>query len=341
MFPTADAGHHESMRRAVLPLDPTVPSNISAIPRTGDRAGANDKVARPGPGHRARPRAEPRAWPEGKVFAEIEAGIHARTVDEVLAETGIMTGTGTWAELRAELSPVDGEVDDLPSMPKDPAAWMGQQRLQAHEESQREQATISSVPTILAERAELQAPALKKPLGLLSKAAWTTKSSSSSSSKASSSSSSSSTTKASSLPSSSSSSSSLASKRDSQTARSDNVSLNVVNSNSSNSNSSSSLGMVPGCSLSFKHISALTFHIVINHSVNPSPKHQSQLSNHNYAQQACQALISPHAETMCMWLSLELYSKLKEFEGPCLFLSLSKPQKTRAKVFSILSFPAN
>lgn len=234
MFPTADGGHHESVRRAVLPLDPAVPSNLS------DRAGPIDKDAMDGTD------AGPRAWPRGKVFAEAraavwtetEAGVRAGTGGKLFAETGIMTGTGAWAEVGAEWSPVAAEGGDLPSMPRDPAAWLEQQRLQMRGEGQRDQAAFSSVPTVQEEKAELQAPVLRKPLGLLSKAAWT-RSSSSSSSKASSSSSSSSTTKASSLP----SSSSPASKRDSQTVRSDNVSLAVVNSNSSNSNSSSSSGM--------------------------------------------------------------------------------------------------
>ncbi|XP_044047755.1 UPF0606 protein KIAA1549L isoform X2 [Siniperca chuatsi] len=237
----AEGGHHESMRRA----DPAAPSNLSATPGTGDRAGAKDKDAMDGTD--AGPGAGPKAWPEGKVFAEArtavwietEAGARAVAGGKVFAKTGIMTGTGAWAEVGAEWRPMDVEAGDLPSMPRDPAAWLEQQRLQMRGEGQREQTTFSSVPTMLAETAELQAPVLGKPLGLLSKAAWT-KSSSSSSSKASSSSSSSSTAKASSLPSSSSSSSSPARNRDSQTAGSDNVSL-VVNSNFSNSNSNSSL----------------------------------------------------------------------------------------------------
>lgn len=245
MFPTAEGGHRESMRRAVLPLDPAVPSNLSDTPGTGDRAGAKDKDAMDGTD--AGPGAGPGAWPKGKVFAEAktavwietEAGARAGAGGKVFAETGIMTGTGAWAEFGAEWRPMDAKGGDLPSMPRDPAAWLGQQRLQTRGQGQREQTAFSSVPTMLAETAELPAPALGKPLGLLSKAAWT-KSSSSSSSKASSSSSSSSTTKASSLP----SSSSPASKRVSQTAGSDNVSLVVVSSNSSNSNSSSNLGMV-------------------------------------------------------------------------------------------------
>lgn len=239
MFPTAERGHHESVRRGVLPLDPAVPSYLSATPGTEDIAGAKDKDGMEGTG--GYPGAGPRAWPEGKVFAgaraavwtETEAGVRAEAGGKVFAETGIMTGTGVWAEVGAEWRPGDAE----PSMPRDPAAWLGQQRLQTRGMGQKEQPAFSSVPTMLAETVELQAPALGKPLGLLSKAAWT-RSSSSSSSK-----SSSLTAKASSLPSSSLSSSSPASNRESQTAAS-NVSLVVVNSNSSNSNSSSSLGMV-------------------------------------------------------------------------------------------------
>ncbi|XP_029290196.1 UPF0606 protein KIAA1549L isoform X2 [Cottoperca gobio] len=228
----ADGGHHESMRRAVLPLDPAGPSNLSAILRTGDRAGATDKDAIDGTDTGAR--AGPRAWPEGKVFATARAALWTETEADgkVLAGTGIMTGTGTLAEVGAEWSPVDVEGGVLPRMPRDPAAWMGPEM---RGEGQGEQTAISSVPTILSGTAKLQAPVQGKPLGLLSKAAWS-RSSSSSSSKVSSSSSSLSTTKASSLP----SSSSPASKRESQTARSDTVSLIVVNSNSSNSNSSNS-----------------------------------------------------------------------------------------------------
>ncbi|XP_076589048.1 UPF0606 protein KIAA1549L isoform X2 [Chaetodon auriga] len=242
-----EGGHHESMRRAVLPLDPAVPSNLSATSGTGDRAWAKDSDAMDGAD--GDPGAGPGAWPEGKVFAgartvvwtETEAGLRAGAGGKVFAETGIMTGTGTWAEVGAEWRQRETEGGDLPGMSKDPAAWLGQRRLQMRGVGQREQKAFSSVPTMLAETVELQAPVLGKPLGLLSKAAWT-RSSSSSSSKASSSSASSSTTKAASLPSSlsslSSSSSSPASNNESQTAASDNVSVVVVNSNSSNSNSS-------------------------------------------------------------------------------------------------------
>ncbi|XP_053175490.1 UPF0606 protein KIAA1549L [Scomber japonicus] len=234
----AEGGHHESMRQAVLPLDPTVPSNLSATPGTGDRAAMDGTDVSPG--------AEPRAWPEGKVFAETEvwteteAGVRAGAGGKVFAETGIMTGTGAWAGVGAEWRPVDAEGGDQPNMPRDSAAWLGRQRLQTHGEGQREQAAFSSVLTMLAETTELQAPAVGKPLGLLSKAAWTI--SSSSSSKASSSSSSASSTKASSLPSSSSSSpSSPAANRDSKAASSDTVSPVDVSSNSTNSSSNSSL----------------------------------------------------------------------------------------------------
>lgn len=241
MFPSAERGHHESVRRGVPPLDPAVPSDLSATPGTGDIAGAKDRDGFEGTD--GDPGAGPRAWPDGKVYAgaraavwtEREAGVRAEVGGKVFAETGIMTGTSVWAAVGAEWRPGEAE----PSMPRDPAAWLGQQRLQTRGMGQRDQTAFSSVPTMLPETVELQAPALGKPLGLLSKAAWT-RSSSSSSSK-----SSSSTTKASSLPSSSSSFSSPASNRESQTAASDNVSLAVLNSNSTtNNSSSSSLGMV-------------------------------------------------------------------------------------------------
>lgn len=254
MCPTAEQGRHDSLRRGVSPLDPAWPSDLSATPGTGDMAGANDKDGFEGIDGDAG--AGPRAWPQGKVFAgaraavwtETEAGVRAEA-GKVFAETGIMTGTGVWAEVGSEWRPGDAE----PSLPRDPAAWLGRQRLQTFGMGQREQPAFSSVPTKLAETVELQAPALGKPLGLLSKAAWT-RSSSSSSSK------SSFTTKAASLPSSTSSSSlsspSPASNIESQTVASDNVSLVAVNNSSSNNNSSSSLGMFSssggqGSSLSF------------------------------------------------------------------------------------------
>ncbi len=239
MFPTAEEGHRESMRRAVLLLDPAVPSNLSSTPGTGNRAGAKDEDGTDG--HLG---SGPRTWPEGKVFAgartavwtETEAGVRAGPGGRVFAETGIMTGTGAWVEVGAEWRPADVKGSDLTSMPRDPDAWLG---LQTHRVGQRKQAAFPSVPTVLAETGELPSPALGKPLGLLSKAAWI-KSSSSSSSKASSSP----VTKASSLPFSSSSSSFPTSTRESQTAASDNVTLVVTSSNSSNSNSSSSFGMM-------------------------------------------------------------------------------------------------
>lgn len=236
------------MRRPALPLDPAVPSNLSATPRIGeDIAEAEDKDSVDGTD------AGPPAWPDGKVFAEArtavwtetEAGVRTGAGGKVFAETGITTGTGAWTDVGAEWRPVDRERGNLPSAPKEPAAWLGQQKLQTGGEGQRDQAAFSSVLSMLAETAELQAPAVAKPLGLLSKAAWT-KSFSSSSSKASSSSSSS-MTKASSLP----PPSSPASTRDGQTVGS-NVSPVAINSNSSSSNSSINLGIVL-CCLSFKY----------------------------------------------------------------------------------------
>lgn len=288
LFPKAEGGHHESVRQPVLPLDPAVPSNLSATPRFGrNRAEAADKEAMGGTD------AGPPAWPDGKVFAEAktavwteaEAGVHTGAGGKVFAETGIMTGTGAWAEVGAEWRPVEREGSDLPSMPKEPAAWLEQQKLQTRAEGQRDQAAFSSVLTMLAETAELQAPAVGKPLGLLSKAAWT-RSSSSSSSKTSSSSSSS-TTKASSLASSSSSStakasslpssSSPVSNRDVQTAGSD--SPVALNSNSSNINSSASLGMMM-CCLSFRYSSIFDF---LQYNCYVIPLSELQLPNHSLA----------------------------------------------------------
>ncbi|KAM3609952.1 uncharacterized protein V6R79_022818 [Siganus canaliculatus] len=234
----AEGGRRESMRRPVLPPDPAVTSNLSAAPGTEDRAGAKDKEVedRIDGG----PAAGPEAWPDGKLFAgtrtavwtEIEAGVRAGAGGKVFAETGIMTGTSAWAEVEAEWRPGDLEAGDLPGMPRDPADWLEQQRLQTHLVGHREK---TAVPTTLVETVELQAPVSRKPLGLLSKAAWTKISSSSSSKASSSSASSSSTTKASSLA----SSSSPASKRESQTAASATVSVAAVNNSSSDSNSNS------------------------------------------------------------------------------------------------------
>lgn len=294
MFPTAEGGHHESVRPPALPLDPAVPSNLSATPRIGeDIAEAEDKDAMDGTD------AGPPAWPDGKVFAEARTAVWTETVrtgagGKVFAETGIMTGTGAWTEVGAEWRPVDREGGNLPSVPKEPAAWLGQQKLQTRGEGQRDQAAFSSVLSMLAETAELQAPAVGKPLGLLSKAAWT-KSFSSSSSKASSSSS---MTKASSLP----YPSSPASNRDGQTVGS-NVSPVAVNSNSSSSNSSSSLGIVL-CCLSFKYISMFDF-LQRNCLLTPSPK--LQLPNHSLARTRYNRPVVLdffihvfHVETMCI-----------------------------------------
>ncbi|KAF3689191.1 UPF0606 protein KIAA1549L [Channa argus] len=242
----AEGTHHESGRQAVLSLDLSVPSKLLATPGIGEDRAETEEEAIGGmdAGPAARPDAKVFAEARTAVWTETEAGVHAGAGGKVFAETGIITGTGAWAEVGAEWRPVKGKGGDLPSMPRAPAAWLGQQRLQTHGEGQRDQAALSSVLTMLAETAELQTPVVGKPLGLLSKAAWT-KGTSSSSSKTSSSTtkssslpsslSSSSVTKASSLP----SSSSPATNRGSQTAGS-NVSLLAVNS-SSNSNSSSTL----------------------------------------------------------------------------------------------------
>lgn len=245
MCPTAEQGHRESPRRGVPPLDPSWPSDLSATPETADIAEANGKD---GFGE-----AKPKAWPEGKVFAgagaavwtETEAGLRDEA-GKVFAETGIMSGTGVWARVGTEWSPRDGE----PGLPRNTAAWLEQQRLQTFGMGQKEQPDFSSVAT------ELQAPAVGKPLGLLSKAAWTRSSSYSASSR------SSFTTKSVPLPPSTTtttSSSSPASGVESETVASDNASLAAVSNSSSYSNSNSSLGMffIPALTNQFDCRSAL------------------------------------------------------------------------------------
>ncbi|KAM4553765.1 UPF0606 protein KIAA1549L isoform 2-T2 [Fundulus diaphanus] len=222
----AGEGHYVAMKRRDIPLDPAVPPILTGTPSFRDRAGV--KEVSPGAG----PDAELRRWPEGKVFAEAKAAVWAETEGgvgagahgKVFAEAGIMTETRAWAE--AGWRPVDTAEDALPSVPEDPAPMLVQEKQRTGGEVQREQAALSSVLTVLTESAELQTPAVRKPLGLLSKAAWSK--SSSSSSKALSSS----TTKASSLPS---SPSTPSSKKPSPTPASTNISL-VLGKNSSAAN---------------------------------------------------------------------------------------------------------
>lgn len=228
---------------AVSSTDPAVPSHLSASLQTGDDALAANRAMDEESG----PRAGPAGWPKGKViggaraviWTETEAGIQTGAGGKVFAETGIVTGSSTWAEVGAEWRPGHMDREEVPSIPRSPAVWLGPQRLQMHGEGQREQRAFPSVPTILAETVGFQAAILRKPLGLLSKAAWT-RSPSLSSSKASSSSAPSSTIKA------SSSSPPAASNGESQTVMSDQVSLILDSSNSSNSNNSSSSGKIYG-----------------------------------------------------------------------------------------------
>lgn len=100
------------------------------------------------------------------LWTESETRAHARASGKVFTETGIMAGTDIWAEIGAEWRSGDTE----PSLSRDLAAWLEQQRLQAHGTGQKERAAISSISSILAETV---APILAKPLGLLSKAVWT------------------------------------------------------------------------------------------------------------------------------------------------------------------------
>ncbi|GLD67674.1 UPF0606 protein [Lates japonicus] len=75
----AEGDHHESVRQAVLPLDPAVPSNLSATPRIG----AKDKDGMDGTD------VGPRAWPEGKVFAEARTAVWTET------EAGMRAGAAS------------------------------------------------------------------------------------------------------------------------------------------------------------------------------------------------------------------------------------------------------
>lgn len=218
-----------------------MPSNFSATTGNGVRAERKDEDST----HPGVIDGTDTAWPEAKVFteartavwAETEAGVRATQGGKVFTKTEIMTGTGASAEVGAEWGPVDTEGGHLTSMSRDPAAWLGQQKLQTHGGGQQEQAAFSSVLTMLAETAELQAPVGEKPVGLLSKAAWT-KTATPSSSKAFS------TPSSVKIASSSSSSSSTpASNKDNQITRSDTSAPFFVSSNSSTSNSSSISGM--------------------------------------------------------------------------------------------------
>lgn len=235
--PTAD---QESVRLAVWPQTPTVPSDPSVTQRIGRRSGVVD-----GAGSRALPEGQMFAEARSAVWTDTGARVHAGEGSKVFAETGILTRTGPWAEVNSEWRPTATEEGNLPSDTRDPTAQLGRQRPQQLGETQQGQTPFSAIRRVLAET-----PALGKPLGLLSKAAWT-KSSFSSASKASSTSSTSSTsyptTKASTLPSSSSLSSSTAAVHgDSQTG-SDTVSQIDASTNSSHNNSSMTLGKQDLC----------------------------------------------------------------------------------------------
>lgn len=214
---TAEEDHYTSAQQADSPRDPTARPNLTAPPQLRSRAQVKD-AATPAVG----PDAELRPRPGGKVFVEARTSVWTETEAGAggtgFAGTGIMTEAHAWAE--AGWRPVDAEE----GVPGDPAPMLGQEQ---GGEVRREEA-FSSVLTALTETAALQAPTVRKPLGLLSKAAWTK--TLSSSSKAGSSS----TTKASSVASSSSSSSSSPSSHAAVTA---NVSVVLGNNNSSDNNS--------------------------------------------------------------------------------------------------------
>lgn len=195
------------------PLDASWPSDLSATPGTADVAEANGKDGFGGD--------------EAAVLTEREAGLRAQA-REVFAQTGIMSDAGVWARVGSEWRP-----RDQPGSPRNTAVWLEERRLQTFGPDQREQPDFSSVAT------ELQAPAVGKPLGLLSKAAWTRSSSYSASSR------SSFTTKSAPLPPSTTAattSSPPVGGVESQAVPSDNVSLVAVGNVSANSSSNSSLG---------------------------------------------------------------------------------------------------
>ncbi|XP_061825788.2 UPF0606 protein KIAA1549L isoform X1 [Nerophis lumbriciformis] len=203
----ADADHHDFM--FAMPMDPSVTSGLSATLGTG----ANDKDTTKGtdPSQKL---AEYRT----SEWNESEGGVAVGRDSKVMSDPA--TGTRTKAEGKL-LNPKWNLT-----------AWPGQQRLQVVGEAQGGQASSSSVLTMEAETPE--PPAATKPLGLLSKAAWTKISSSSSSSKTSSSSGS---TKKTLTPRSTSSSSTPAVNDDIQAGKSKNVSVIDVSNSSSDGSS--------------------------------------------------------------------------------------------------------
>ncbi|RVE72044.1 hypothetical protein OJAV_G00057950 [Oryzias javanicus] len=229
----SEGGFYESLREAEIPQEPGAPSSPTSTPGTEDREESGSDAS---------------LGPWSEVFAKAGAAVWTETEavrtggkDRASAEMGVVTGTGAWAE--AGWRSVEAKESDRPSRE---AEWPGPEHLKLGGEIQREQAAFSSVLTVVSETAELQAPAAAKPLGLLSKAAWT-KSLSSVASKASSPS----PAKALALTSSTapSSSSSPAFVNGSQTEASVNVSVVAGNISSSNISLEESLSSLPAWDL--------------------------------------------------------------------------------------------
>ncbi|XP_023811712.1 UPF0606 protein KIAA1549L isoform X2 [Oryzias latipes] len=229
----AEGGLYESLRGADIPQGPVALSSPTSTPGTEDKEELGSDVS-------LQPWSEVFANARTAVWTETEA-VRTGENGKAFAETGIVTGTGAWVE--TGWRPVETQ---RPNVHEDPAEWPGPEHLQMSREIEREQAAFSSVLTVVSEMAELQAPAAAKPLGLLSKAAWT-RSLSSVASKASSPS----PAKALSLTSSASpsSSSSSAFVNESQTEASINVSVVPGNISSNNITLDESLSSLPAWDL--------------------------------------------------------------------------------------------
>uniref|UniRef100_A0A3P9MJK4 SEA domain-containing protein n=1 Tax=Oryzias latipes TaxID=8090 RepID=A0A3P9MJK4_ORYLA len=154
----AEGGLYESLQGADIPQEPVALSSPTSTPGTEDKEELGSDVS-------LQPWSEVFANAKTAVWTETEA-VRTGENGKAFAETGIVTGTGAWVE--TVWRPVETQ---RPNVHEDPAVWPGPEHLQMSREIEREQAAFSSVLKVVSEMAELQAPA--KPLGLLSKAAWT------------------------------------------------------------------------------------------------------------------------------------------------------------------------
>ncbi|XP_057693434.1 UPF0606 protein KIAA1549L isoform X1 [Corythoichthys intestinalis] len=204
----------EFKRLSELLLNPTAPS----LATWGNGNKENDATERTEPSQEL--------TTESIRLLRNEHRVAAGEETEVLSESELTRGAS------AEPIPVDTKTENLPILPRESTTWV-------------RQAVLTETP---------DTPVMRKPLGLLSKAAWT-KISSPSSSKASSSSSS--TTKASSLTSPSTSLSTIPSiNNEIQTVNPDNVSLVDVSNSTSNRNSTTTLDDVQSTEASVSSLPA-------------------------------------------------------------------------------------